>query len=324
MVVAEAAGVDTWKLLWHVDPEGFAADHMSSLATVKSKRGYLLPDEIAGHRVGFYPVPGVIYAEGHPSGEDTLCSPPNLQTAFSRVERELLERDVPLPGGVTMTDYYGEWFPGFGGVGRLDSTLNLRTESSGEGAAIMAGVAALLGQTGKQELWRQRGRLETVTMHGWGGNRVIGRWYDKGVEASIAPVGRLLRPEDQRRWPREMRRDVGELTPEYVRGKFHDRFVPLWKASKGVTVGGPLIIAGKLKQLVDDGAISANAADRMAGFLLMEELGVRRSSRTRRYKRAEVQSHGLVLADGVLEEVEISLEQVMEACLDADGWGAAG
>lgn len=324
MVVAEAAGVDTWKLLWQVDPDGFAADQMASLATGRASRGRVMPDSIAGHRVGFYNGPGVIYAEGHPAGKDTLCAPAQLVPAFDAVQTALLEAGVPLPEGLVMTDFYGERIPGFSGVGRLDSTLNLRTDSAVQGAAIMAGVAALLGQTGKQELWRQRGRLETVTMHGHGGKRVTGRWYDKGVEAGIAPVGRLLRPEDQRRWERSTRRDVEELTGGYVRSKFHDRWVPVWRASKGVTVAGPLVIAGKLKEAVDAGEVSASAADRMAGFLLMEAVGLSRPGRTQRRKRREVQDLGLVLADGVLEEVEVSLEEVMEACLDADGWGAQG
>lgn len=324
MVVTEAAGVDTWKLLWHVDPDGFAADQMRSMATVKSKRGYLVPQElhgVAGHQVGFYPAAGVIYAEGHPAQADALCSPADLVTAFKSVEGELLEADVPLPGGLDMTDFYGERYYGFGGVARLDSTLNLRTSSTAEGVAIMSGVAALLGQVGKQELWRQRGRLETVTMHGHAGKRVLGRWYDKGLEAGTAPLGRLLRPEDQRRWEKSVRREVSELTPSYVRSKFHDRFVPLWRASKGVTVAGPLVIAGKLKDAVESGAITAHAADRLAGFMVMEQVGLPRPARTRRRRRAEVVELGLVLADGVLEEVEIELEEVLEACLDAEGWG---
>lgn len=319
--------MDTWKLLWRVDTEGFAAAQMDALAVVKSKRGYLIPRElvdVAGHQVGWYPGAGVIYAEGHPSGMDSLCPPADLVPAFRRVEQLLLEHDVPLPGGLTMTDFYGEEIPGFAGVGRLDSTLNLRTDSAAEGAAIMAGVAALLGQVGKQELWRRRGRLETVTMHGHAGGRVLGRWYDKGAEAGWAPLGRLLRPEDQRRWAKESRREVTELSGQYVRSKFHDRFVPLWRASKGVTVGGPLVIAGKLKEAVEAGELTAHEADRLAGFMVMEQVGLARPGRTRRRRQAAIGQLGLVLADGVLEEVEIDLEDVLEACLDADGWGAVG
>jgi hypothetical protein len=342
-ILAQSAGIDTWKLLWKIDPEGFAAAHMGSLASSKSARGYLLPEAVGGYRVGWYPGPGVIYAEGHPGGTG-LAGPATLVEAKTSIERELLAVDVPIPEGLAFTDYYGEHLEGFAGVSRLDSTVDLWTGSTSHGAAIMAGVAAMLGQAGKQELWRNCGHLETVTLHGRSGKRVLGRWYDKGVEAGTAPVGRLLRPEDQRRWPREMRRDVSELTGQYVRSKFHDRFVPLWRASKGVTVAGVPVIADKLLDAVDEGRVTIREAESLGGHLLLNQVAARRlepqyetviedgrqverlvngrqSRWTRNRRRTRLQELGLILADGVLEEVEVSLEEVMTACLDAEGWG---
>jgi hypothetical protein len=331
---------------------------MASIATAAAAgRAFVVPEAIAGHRVGWFPAAGVIFAEGHPGG-DELGAPAALPGAFGRLERELLAVDVPLPAGVAGEDWLGDESFGFAGVRRLDATVNLRTGSAGEGAAIMAGVAALLGQYGVQELWRRSGRLETVYVRAVHSGRVLGRWYDKGAESGLARVGELLRAEDQRRWPQAVRRGVEELHGAYVRGLFHRRFVPLYKAAKGVTVSGPIVIAQKLVEAVDAGEVTMQQAERLMGFSMLEAIagasparaesdeaygarlaperddeGVRvlvggdkrRLSRATRYRRrAELQALGLVLADGVLEEVEVDLGDVLEACLDCEGWERQG
>jgi hypothetical protein len=151
---------------------------------------------------------------------------------------------------------------------------------------------------------------------------VLGRFYDKGYESGAAARGTLLRLEDQRRWPRASRRDVTELTGDYVRGQFQRRFYPLWKASKGVTVGGVLVLAQKLLELQEAGDVTPRQAERLAGFLVLEQAQASRVSRATTFRRqAEVGELGLVLADGVLEEVEVDLHAVMEEALDGAVWG---
>ena len=320
--------MDTWKPVWRIDPAGGAAAEMKSLATVPVPgRAWRLPEAVAGHVVGWYPGAGVIFAEGHPAGGERLGAPSELVAAFDRLRLALEAAYVPLPPGVAGEDWLGERSAGFGGVGRLDATVNLRMGSSAEGAAVMAGVAALLGQAGLQELWRSRGRLETVYLRASRGGRALGRWYDKGAEAGWAPVGELLRAEDQRRWPQAQRRMVGELHGGYVRGLFHRRFVPLWKASKGVTVAGSMVVVSRLAEAVDAGDVTWREAERMCASILVEPLLASARAPVSRWTRQRARSliarHGLVLADGVLEPVEVDLEDVLEACLEA-GWERRG
>lgn len=48
------------------------------------------------------------------------------------------------------------------------------------------------------------GSVETVYLRGHSGVKILGRWYDKGLEAGSAPRGLLIRAEDQRRYPHLM------------------------------------------------------------------------------------------------------------------------
>jgi hypothetical protein len=174
----------------------------------------------------------------------------------------------------------------------------------------------------------KRGYIETVTMKAAGGRKTLGRWYDKSIESNLGPRGSIVRPEDQRRYSKSSRRDVEELTTDYVRENFQRRFVPLWRATKGVTVGGVMVLADKLLDLVEAGEISAGQARAYSGELVLAQVaearGVPLGSRATRYRhRAALREHGLVLADGVLQEVEVDLHDVMEQVLEAE-WGGSG
>ncbi|HEV2821381.1 MAG TPA: hypothetical protein VGW11_12840, partial [Solirubrobacteraceae bacterium] len=275
---------------------------------------------------------GMLYAEGHPS-PDGLCAPGKLAASQDALVAALLAADVPLPNGRSADVWLGPGDAvresGFAGVRRLDSTLDLKVSSSAEGLAIMAGVAAVARDAprGMADVWfaADGSGVETVYFRGPAGKKVLGRWYDKGREAATAPRGTLLRPEDQRRYVKGTRRDVTELSASYVRGKFHQRFYPLYQASKGVTVAGPIVLAEKLAQAVEDGELTATQAEKVAGHLLLQAVADRSSngvsSRTRRRRRAVARELGLVLADGVLQEVEVDLHDVLDQCMDAGAWG---
>lgn len=288
-------------------------------------RAGVLPEAIAGYRVGLRG--GLLWAEGHPG--EGLAAPATLPEALDALELALLEAGLPLPVGRAGEDFYGDRHEGFAGIRRLDSTCDLATESSAQGLAIMAGIAAVARDVPRSKVnvwWSQDGRrVETVALHGHGGGQLLGRIYDKGVEAVSAAPGRLLRPEDQRRWAKGHRRDVAELTGQYVRAKHHQRFVPLWRASKGVTVAGPIVLAEKLAGLVRGGEVSPSQAETLAGHLLLSVVGLPgQSPSTRQRRRRALRDHGLVVADGVLQEVEVNLHDVLEACLETDAWERRG
>lgn len=316
MLTTLSAGIDTWSPCWCLEPESPAARHIAA-----SCQGGMLPDPIAGHRVGLRG--GLLWAEGHPA--DGLAAPAALPAALSALELALLEAGVPLPIGRRGEDLYGDRHEGFAGIRRLDSTVDLAVDTAAEGVAIMAGIAAVARDmpASKTNVWfgEQGGRIQTVAIHGPSGGRLLGRVYDKGAESGTAAPGRLLRPEDQRRWAKGWRRDVEELTGQYVREKYVSRFAPLWRASKGVTVAGPIVLAQKLADLVVADELAPSRARTLAGFLLLEGLGAPQGgARTRRTLRRECREHGLVIADGVLQEVEVNLGSVLEAALETDAW----
>jgi hypothetical protein len=319
------AGIDTWSPCWWLDPTSAAARHLADVCSLRSGGGGLYPESIDGHRVGYYSS-GLVWAEGHPGG-DVLGRPADLPAALDRLELALLEAGLPLPIGRRGEDLYGDRHEGFAGIRRLDSTVDLATDSTPEGFAIMAGVAAVARDMPRSKAnvwWSPQGQIQTVAMHGYAGGKLLSRVYDKGAESGLAAPGRLLRPEDQRRWDKGSRRGVEELTGHYVREKFVSRFAPLWRASKGVTVGGPIVLASKLALAVERDELSPSQARILAGHLVLDGIAPVGSSRTRRRLRSLCREHGLVLADGVIAEVEVDLANVMEAAMESDAWGASG
>lgn len=330
MIEVTQAGVDTWSPAWYLDRDSPAAAWLTERATIGTARGRLLPEAIGGHRVGWVQPSGLLYAEGHPDA-GRLGRPDGLPAALQALELALHEAGVPVPPGIVGQDLYGQRFEGFAGVRRLDATADLATPNRATGVAILAGVAAVARDAPRMKgevHWSRDGRqVETVYFRGHSGKNVLGRWYDKGRESGTAAAGRLLRPENQMRFVKGTRRDVAELTTAYVRDKFRRRFEPLWRASEGVTVGGPIILAEKLAELVEADELSRTRARNLAGEMVMglvDSPKLRASRRTHQRHAASMRDLGLVLGDGVLEEVEVDLHSVMEQALDSDAWGAEG
>jgi hypothetical protein len=336
-VCVEQAGIDTWSPAWYVRPEGRCARALGELATQKVPRGYVLPEKIAGHTVGWFPGTSMVFAEGHPGGDrlgrgDELPSVlVGLEEAMFDYGIDVVSNSYPLSRSAWAglpTPQRSVRLPGFAGVRRLDSTVDLRFGRGAEGLAALAGVAAVGLTRSKPAVYFERpgGPVQSVYMLSLGRRaQVLGRWYDKGVESGLARRGELIRPEDQRRFNANTRRAVEELSTAQVRQKFHQRFVPLWQATKGVTVAGPNVLAVKLGELVDEGVLTTQMAEKLAGFLLLDSNGVDVGDRTTRWRRRKaLRENGLVLPDGVLQEVEVRLDEVLEAALDSSAWGCQG
>jgi hypothetical protein len=168
------------------------------------------------------------------------------------------------------------------------------------------------------------GAVETVYLRGYSGVKILGRWYDKGLESGMAPRGERVRAEDQRRYPKGHRRGIHELEGAYVRSKFQQRFYPLWQATKGVTVGGVVVLHDRLADLVVEGEISARQAEQLAGYVALQKRGVSQKRSTTYNRRKQLRELGLVVADGCLEEVEVDLHEVLEEALESPSWGAQG
>lgn len=324
---AKAAGVDTWSLCWYVEPKSIAYDALEALAIQPAARGRLVPEDVAGHRVGWFPSAGLCFAEGHPS-PDGLAPADVLPEAFSRVVSGMADLGIHVTPSQSRHRHGQERpDPGFAGIRRLDLTADLSFDRPADGLATLAGVASLplpRVQTGTR---RQVGgrALETVYMYGRGGKRVLGRWYDKGVESGTAARGTLIRPEDQRRFAKDARLTLEALQGDMLKGLFHQRFYPLWKATEGVVVASLDRLGERLRQLQIDGHVSPAQAKAIAGSLILERADANMQSPAQRYRdRKLARDHGLVLAETQDEEVEVDLHEVLEAALSADDWYRQG
>ncbi|HEX3173973.1 MAG TPA: hypothetical protein VHQ43_07130 [Solirubrobacterales bacterium] len=331
------AGVDTWSICWYLPERSASVKAMEELATEPAARSRMMPTVIEGHRVGWFPAARMLFAEGHPA-EGGLCPSDALPTAQARITDALHDFGILPPPhkllpltkmvGLNEVGLRSIGGTGFGGIRRLDSTVNIEFDRPAEGLAVLAGVAAVPVPRSKTQIIREVGgrRVETVYFRGTSGKRVLGRWYDKGVESGAAARGLFVRPEDQRRFPKEARLDVEAVAESnYARDAFVRRFEPLWRASKGVKVAGAIELAERIRELVEEGAMSPSEAKSAAGYLLLETAQANCQSRATRYRdRRRCADHGLVLADGVLDEVELDLGEVIERALDSDCWGAQG
>lgn len=330
----EAAGVDTWSVCWYLREGSPGERAMQAMATVRAARSNLIEQDVAGHRVGWFPGSRMLFAEGHPSSQG-LCKAEQLPVALEQLRSDLGDlgilppayRFLPVGGalGVARPFTGGS---GFGGVRRLDCTVDLAFDRAAEGLAALAGVASLPLPRIKTKVIREVGgrRVETVYFHGSAGRSVLGRWYDKGIESGDAARGRHIRPEDQRRFAKDARLPVDLVAePSFLRDTFVKRFEPLWRASKGVKVGSPGDLGERLIELQEAGELTGREAVTLAGHLLLDSCEGQRQSRATRYRhRGRCRDLGLVLADGVDDQVEVDLGEICERAMDSDAWGAEG
>jgi hypothetical protein len=332
--MVKAAGVDTWSVCWYLEVDSPASRAMERLATVPSARSKLIEESIEGHRVGWFPGTRLLFAEGHPGGEDGLCPGNGLPGALERVSGGLVDRGI-LPPTFPLQPRFGrdnrpmkQGGVGFGGIRRLDSTVDLHFDRPAEGLAALAGVAAMALPRIKTEIRREVGghRIETVYLRGTAGKTVLGRMYDKGVESGTARRGMRVRPEDQRRYPKQARLDVQAVASgSFVRDQFVRRFEPLWRASKGVIVAGGTDLAVRVAELVSEGSLTQRQAESVLGWLMLEQIDGNQQPRSTWFrKRRRCADLGLVVADGTIDPVQVDLGEVLERALDSECWGAAG
>lgn len=325
-----AAGVDTWSPSWYVDPEGQCGAWLREFATAPAAQGaQQLPGPVGSYRVGWFPKAGLVYAEGHPDAEG-LCPAGELLARAIELQDVLQASGMPLPGRERRFAGLGSDAEGWSGLRRADFTVNFEASSRAEGLAVLAGVAACVRDSpGHAQVRFGLDRaVETVYLHGYAGKRVLGRWYDKGLEAATGDRGKFIRGEDQRRWGKLDRRHPEELTAEVLKSSFQRRFYPLWKATRGVTVAGPVVLAEKILECVEEGRIGAREAQSLCGHLVLQVVGGRRAggvSPATMYRREQrARELGLAVADGVLEEVEVDVGAVLEQALETDAWERRG
>src|SRR5689334_411013 len=131
MVTVRAAGIDTWKACWYVDADSDAERAMNALATAKSRRGYLMPEAVGGHRIGWEPGHRLVYAEGHPDAEGLGC-PADSAARIDALVDDLAGVGVQLQKcNATTCEWPGMTRrAGLAGLGRLDATVDLQADTA--------------------------------------------------------------------------------------------------------------------------------------------------------------------------------------------------
>lgn len=318
-----SAGIDTWSVGWYLRPDSPAEKAIGALATGRSRRFNVLPVEVLDHKVLWDPTHRLLAAEGHPDPSG-LC--PVRSDALLRVQEAIADglRDlgVEVPRSTSPFDRTGS--PGAAGVRRLDLAVDLEGDAR-DGSALLSGVGQVEppGQLRSVVHRAQRGRaVETVS---WQGSRgKVGRVYDKGVEQLSHRPGERVRFEDQRRWPAGARPLAEDLCADYAAILFDWRFGALRKATKGVVVGSKGTCIEQLRDLVEDGTITAAEAVRAAGFLSLEAFDIElpMSRMTRWRYRELVRRTGVVVDDSITEgDVLIELDKLIAPVFEVD-WSA--
>lgn len=311
-----SAGVDTWKPVWRIDSRRLD-DQLVSLFNVAGAGGarMLKDPSPSGHRLGFYPSVGLMFAEGHPAGDGQLAQGDSLGYRLADLEIELSQLGLHM-GGTK-----------FDGMGRIDATADLRFAEKSAGVIAMAVLASVQYPRLKVQTIRAVGdsRVETVLLKGRSGRKTVGRMYDKGVQTDSFDPGEWMRFEDQRRWGGVDRPDIHRMTASCVREQFHKRFVPLYQAekAKGVTVAGPAVVDMQLAAMYERGEITYAQLERISGQLHAGQL-VEPPRATKYRRRRELREFGLYSGGVDQDELiasEVDIGAILEAALDAEGWG---
>lgn len=303
----EAAGVDTWSPCWYAEPGSALARAVQALATQRSRFACLLPEAIAGYRVGWFPESRLVFAEGRPS-TGGLVGAADLQGAMRRLRRSMADLGLPVAGVPS------------GGLRRIDVAVDFWSETAAEGLALLECVGTSAPGAGKVAVYRSERCIESVLVKTRAG-RTRGRLYDKGAQSGRAPRGHWLRFEAQWRFPRGARPRLEEVDGSVLRDHFWRRFEGLWQAAGGHRVGGLATVAERIEGAVVSGQLLPSRARSIAGYLLLSAAGVPQGAKRTTYE-LERECRELGLSVSLLAERERSVDvaRVLEECFVADRW----
>jgi hypothetical protein len=302
-----AAGIDTWSPCWYAEPGSPQARAIAALATQVSGRARLLPEAVGGHRVGWFPEPRLVFAEGCPGGEVPLPAA-GVGEALARLCTSLADLGIPLaPSGCA-------------GLRRLDVAADLRTDSAVEGLALLECIAAASFGAGKLAAYRAERRTESVLIKARAG-RTLARVYDKGAQRSALPRGRWLRFEAQWRFPRADRPAPERLDAAELRARFARRFEALWQAAGGLRLAPGAELAERIGEAVLDGRLAPSRARTLAGYLLLSAAGVPQGARrTTSELERECRELGLTASLSAGADRRVDVATVLDECMAPAVW----
>jgi hypothetical protein len=303
---AIAAGIDTWSVCWRGEAGSELLGSVRALATVQAGRAYLVPEKVGDHRVGWFPESGLVFAEGHPAG-DELCRAQDLQPVFRHLLNEMVKIGIAIDGNRPAH------------VRRLDVAADVWMKSPSIGLGLLECVGGLRGGNGKVVSYRAGSHVQTVVLKSRAG-RSKGRIYDKGGLRG-GTAGGLIRFEGQWRFGNGHRPESEELDGYFLRERFKRRFGHL-RGEWGFEAGSPYAIANRLGAAVASGRLRPSRARSVAGYLLLSAAGVDQGApRTRSDLERESRDLGLslsLLAEQPLRQVDVG--GIVEECLSANLW----
>ncbi|HEU4905527.1 MAG TPA: hypothetical protein VFT19_05365 [Solirubrobacterales bacterium] len=301
-----AAGIDTWSPCWYAPPGSPLARALGALATETSGRARLLPEPIAGHRLGWFPDPRLVFAEGRAGGA-ALLPAAEVDAALARLCASLADLGVAaVPERCA-------------GLRRLDVAADLRTDSAAEGLALLECLVTASFGAGKLAAYRAERRTESVLVKTRAG-RTLARVYDKGAQFG-EPPGRRLRFEAQWRFARERRPASASLGPAELRELFARRFAAPWRAAGGFRIAPATGLVERIAEAVADGRLAPSRARTLAGYLLLGAAGVPQGAKRTTYE-LERECRELGLLASLQDEAERSVDvaTVLDECMAPELW----
>jgi hypothetical protein len=302
-----ATGVDTWSPCWYAEVGSPLARSMRALATRRTRLAWLLPEKVDGYRVGWFPGPGLVFAEGRPGGEG-LTPAVELPLTMDRLYRELGDLGVPVAAVPSA------------GLRRLDIAADLWTDSAIEGLAFLECVSSASLGAGKLAAYRAERCVESILVKTRAG-RTQARVYDKGAQSGRAPRGRWLRLEAQWRFPREARLEPAMLDATILRERFKRRFEVLWQAAGGFHLGGLEALTERISTAIASGQLQPSRARSVAGYLVLRSAGVPQgASRTAYELERECRELGLSVSLLQAAERRVDIATILDECLAPEVW----
>jgi hypothetical protein len=302
-----ATGVDTWSPCWYAEPGSPLARALRGLASQASQRAWLLPDPIAGHRVGWFPEPRLVFAEGRVGG-GALRAAAQLPAVLADLSTALGDLGIPLAAAPCA------------GLRRLDLAADLRVDSPAEGRALLECASLASAGTDRICSYRAERGVQSVLVKSRAG-RTLARFYDKGAESGFAAPGLWLRLEAQWRFPRGERPRPEGLDPAELRERFARRFAALHQAAGGHRLGAAAAIAERLGVAIERGQLAPSRARSLAGYLLLGAAGLPQGApRTAAELDRECRQLGLSFSLLDAPRRDIDLATVIEECAAPRVW----
>lgn len=246
-----------------------------------------------------------------PEGEDDLCPVGEFPERY----RGLMTR-LALLGALPSEDPR---------VVRLDVAVDVEYEDPREGALALEALRFARWPRGWYAEWQGPPPYTTVAIKA--GRRTVARAYCRNSKLrNGGPRHGKIRFERQQRFEWIKGLQAAALVSEEVAAFYWESGFGEGEAGSRVMRLPHELLAGRLIQLVIDGALTASQYEQLVGFLTAERLGLLEatySRETARRRRALARTVGVSEADEEGEGLAVSLDEVLAAPRDAWGEGLA-